>query len=104
MSATSSIKCPNCGTITANSDYCRNCGAIINVQLKRRLEREEKERQKAREEREKPVGKLSGFFQRALEHPNIIIRSLSKGVYSVWMFFGMLIGALIAGFIALASG
>lgn len=104
MAENTSIRCSNCGTITSNSDYCSNCGALINVHLKRKMEWEKKEQQKLQDEKEKTPSKLSSFFQRALEHPNILIRSFTKGIYSIWMFFGMLVGAIIAAVLALVSG
>ena len=104
MSGTTSIRCSHCHTITSNSDYCSHCGKIINVQLKRRLEREKKEQQQLKEELEKPKGKLSTLFQKALEHPNFLVRSLTRTVYSIWMFFGLLMGAIISAVIGLVSG
>src|SRR5690554_3807615 len=97
MNGTTSIRCSVCGTITTNSDYCSNCGNLINTRLKRQLVREAKEQQKIKEESEKPPGKFSIFFKWALYHPNLLIRTFTKTLYSIWIFFGMLMGAIIAG-------
>lgn len=36
------IICNQCGTKNQNRDYCTNCGELINITLKRRIEREKK--------------------------------------------------------------
>ncbi|WP_273567122.1 hypothetical protein [Maribacter halichondriae] len=39
-------RCSNCGEMWLNQDYCPTCGNIINITLKRELERKEKAIQK----------------------------------------------------------
>lgn len=104
MKVTTSIKCSECGTITYNSDHCSNCGALINIDLKRRMVRDKKVQEKVLAERERKRGKSEIFAERALEHPNFIVRSFSKAVRSIFLFFGMVVGGIIAAIIALASG
>ena len=104
MSTTISIRCSECGTITHDSDYCSACGNIINVSLKRRMAQEEKDQQKLEEKRKEKPRVWSTLANRALDHPNVFVRYLSKAVYAVWAFFGMLIGALIAAIIGIVSG
>ena len=99
-----SIRCPKCGTINTNKDYCENCGFLINTHLRRELERRKKQEQKLREKEEKGPSKGARIAKTALEHPNFLIRYFSKTIYAIWAFIGLLIGALIAGVIALASG
>ena len=55
-------------------------------------------------ERERKRSKSEIFAERALEHPNLIVRSFSKAVRSIFLFFGMVVGGIIAAIIALASG
>lgn len=49
MGEHSYIKCLSCGTVNYNLDYCQNCGTIINIVLKRRIEEEEKRQEKTPE-------------------------------------------------------
>lgn len=104
MSQNSFIKCLECGIKNQNTDYCSNCGAIINIVLKRRLESEKKIQKKIEEQQTKEPDKIDLFFQKALEHPNPAIRSLMNAVHSVWTFGAMIVGALIAMVIGVAAG
>ncbi|TPN86182.1 hypothetical protein [Aquimarina algicola] len=95
-------KCQDCGTFTLNEDYCQQCGAIINTQLKRKLQREHQaiEREK-RAQSEKPNA-VTLFFQNAMNHSNIFIRLIVRFFYSIWVIV-LAIGSFIAfliGYIA----
>lgn len=99
------IKCLKCNTVNLNQDYCTNCGAILNVVLKRKLEREKIAEQKLELERltEKP-GAVETFLRKGSEHSNIIIRSFFKLLFYIWFFFAIVIGGLIAAFISAVAG
>ena len=104
MSQKSYVKCLECGTLNLNRDYCENCSSIINVTLKRQLDREKKMQQEIEDERIKGPSKVDKFFNDTTDHPNIIVRSFSKFIYGVWLFLGMIVGAIIAGFISVVTG
>ncbi len=104
MNQKSYVKCLECRKLNLNSDYCENCGAIININLKRQLEREKRVEKDVEAERLKGPSKVDKFLQSATEHPNIIVRFFSHLIYSIWIFLGMVIGAIIAGFISVVTG
>lgn len=96
--------CSHCGTVNLNRDYCKNCGKIININLKRKLERERKAEEKSRTEikNQKKKSKVTLFFERARENENIIIRYTARFFYSIWIVV-LAIGsflALVFGYIA----
>ena len=99
------IKCLKCKTVNLNLDYCSNCGAILNVVLKRKLEREKVAQEKLELEllTEKP-GKIETFLRKGSEHSNIIIRLIFKIVFYIWFFFAVVIGGLIAAVISAVAG
>jgi len=94
--------CQNCGTVNLNRDYCKNCGEIININLKRKLEREEKNKEKIASEKVKEKNDVTLFFENAKDHENIFIRYISRFFYSIWIVV-LAIGsflALVFGYIA----
>ncbi len=104
MSQKSYVKCLECGTLNLNRDYCEGCGSIININLKRQIEREKRAEKEVEEERAKGPSKIDKFLQSATEHPNTVVRGLSHFVYTIWIFLGMVVGAIIAGFISVVTG
>ena len=88
-------RCPKCGKMTKNSDYCSSCGALINTNLRRKLEREERERKRRKkEELEKPDA-ITAFFEKVRNHGNPIVRIVAFAFYSVWAVV-LAIGAFLA--------
>lgn len=104
MVENSYIKCPNCNTRNKDSDYCTNCGEIINIVLKRRLEIEDRQNTRIELKKIKGPDKIEQLLQKAAQHPNAIIRWLFSTVHLIWTFLAMVIGALIAMVIAIAAG
>lgn len=100
------IKCSECNTFNLNQEYCTNCGALLDLVLKRRLETEKKlqEKNNQNESANKVTNRFEVFFDKGLEHSNIIIRSIFKVVYSIWLFFAVIIGGLIALVTATVAG
>ena len=100
------IKCSECNTVNLNNEYCSNCGNLLDLVLKRRLETEKKlqEKKDQKDVLNKGANKFEVFFDKGLEHSNIIIRSLFKVVYSIWLFFAVIIGGLIALVTATVAG
>lgn len=100
------IKCSECNTFNLNQEYCTNCGALLDLVLKRRLETEKKleEKKDKNESANKGTNRFEVFFDKGLEHSNIIIRSIFKAVYSIWLFFAVIIGGLIALVTATVAG
>lgn len=92
------IKCSECNTFNLNNEYCSDCGALLDLVLKRRMETQKKiqEKKDQKEIANNGVNKFEVFFDKGLEHSNIIIRSIFKVVYSIWLFFAVIIGGLIA--------
>ncbi len=87
--------CPKCKRPNINRDYCEYCGTIINIYLKRRLERRQQEDEKRRLEKESGKIGFTTFFENAREHPNWFIRIFAKLLYSVWVVV-IAIGSFLA--------
>lgn len=104
MSLKSYIKCLKCNTQNLNTDYCKNCGSIVNIILERKLESEKKIQLNIEQERVKKPSKIDEFLRSSTEHPNGIVRMLSQVVYAMWLFFAAVIGGLIAAVVAIAAG
>jgi uncharacterized Zn finger protein (UPF0148 family) len=100
------ITCSECGTVNLNAEYCSNCGALLDVVAKRKLKREQESTKKAKlkESLKKEPSKIELFLKNGAEHPNILIRMLFQAVYSIWIFFAIVIGALISLVVAAAAG
>ncbi|GGF71368.1 hypothetical protein SAMN05444281_1897 [Wenyingzhuangia marina] len=98
-------RCLECNTVNEDSDYCKNCGALINIVLKRRLESEAmEERRVALENKIKEESKVLKFFENGLTHPFFIIRLFFKTLHYIWLFLSMVLGGLIASILAAAAG
>lgn len=88
-------KCPNCGTMNLNRDYCKSCGTLINTNLKRNQERAKRIATRQQAIQQKGPNKITQLFEQAKEHPNIMVRFTAKLFYSVWMML-IVVGGLIA--------
>lgn len=88
-------KCPECGTMNKNTDYCSNCGALVNILERRKLEREQSEAKKELERQTRAPSKLTSFYEGAKNHDNVIIRYLARFFYSIWVVV-IIIGAILA--------
>ena len=88
-------KCSNCGTVNLNSDYCENCGELINIKLKRQLAREANDIKKQEDKAAEKPNAVTVFFKKALKHPNLLIKIPAVIFYSIWVVV-MSIGAFIA--------
>jgi hypothetical protein len=99
-----SIKCQDCGTLNTQDENCTNCGAILNVVLRRRLEDEKKRLQRipAKPITEHPAG--NKFMRWGERHPNSAVRHIFSVLNAIWLFCAMVLGALIAAVIAVAAG
>lgn len=98
------IKCLACNTINLNNDYCSNCGAILDLVLKRKLENEKKVQQKIEEKEKEEPSRISVFLKRGTTHKNGFIRSFFQTADAIWTFFAMVFGGFIAAIIAAAAG
>lgn len=98
------IKCLECNTINLNNDYCSNCGAIINIVLKRNLEREKNIQTKIVEKAKDKPNKIAKFLKKGERNSNVLIRIFFKLSYAIWMFFAVVVGGIIAAVIAIAAG
>ena len=87
--------CQHCGTVDLNSDYCSRCGAITNVLLKRKLEREQRAIEKQRAAALERPHAITLFFENALEHRNLVVRSVAWFFYSIWVIV-IAIGSFLA--------
>ncbi|WP_157374058.1 hypothetical protein [Arenibacter certesii] len=88
-------KCSNCGTVNVNSDYCSNCGELINIHIKRKLAREASDTKKQEEKAAEKPNPVTVFFEKALKHPNLLVKIPAMLFYSIWVVV-MSIGAFIA--------
>ena len=100
------IKCSECNTVNLNNEYCSNCGTILDLVIKRRLETEKKlqEKLKEKEKIKNPPSKMEVYFNNGLEHSNLLIRYFFQAIYSIWLFFAVIIGGLIAAVTSAAAG
>ena len=76
-------KCPECGELNLNTELCSNCGAILDIRKRRKLERERKRKIKRPVEQKK--NKLTEWFENAKNHQNIFVRLTARLFYSVWI-------------------
>ena len=90
MAESSYIICPKCSKANLNRDYCEHCGAIINVYLKRKLERKKREA-----ERNNEKNRVTLFFENAKTHENPMVRNLAKFFYSIWVIV-IAVGSFLA--------
>lgn len=97
------IICQKCQTDNINTDYCTNCGSIINIVLKRKLEEEDYKKKVALAKKEKSLSKMELIINRLKDHPNILIRSVFKVFYSIGLLI-YLIASAIAFIIASLAG
>lgn len=93
MAGTSYKKCPNCSIMNVDNDYCKACGTLINMHLQRKLERAVRAEAKASVP-DKP-NPITDFFEKATNHPNIMVRLTAKFFYSIWAVV-ISIGTLLA--------
>ena len=100
------VKCSECNTFNLNNEYCSNCGDLLDLILKRRIETEKKlqEKKVQKKNTNSRSKKIQVFFDKGLEHSNIIIRLFFKAIYSIWLFFVVIIGGLFALVTATVAG
>ncbi|MBC5840626.1 MAG: hypothetical protein K2Y30_11785 [Flavobacteriaceae bacterium] len=100
------IICVECGTSNLNNEFCSNCGALLDLVLKRRLEGEKKslEKSKQKEQAEKEPSKIELFLKNGAQHSNLVIRMFFLSFYYIWLFFAFVFGAIISLIIAAAAG
>ena len=92
-------KCPNCGTLNLNKDYCQKCGELINTSIQRKEEQATRVANIKKKIQERSPNKVSLFFERIKKHPNIMVRGIAKFFYSIWVVV-LAIGGIIALIIA----
>lgn len=93
------ITCKHCQTENLNTDYCTNCGGIINIVLERQLEQQRVTEERIQKELHTPPTPLEQIAQKLRNHSNPIIRALFFIIHTVW-----LIVATIAAGIAYLVG
>lgn len=100
------ITCPECGTVNLNKKHCTNCNALLDLVLKRNLEREKKmeTRKKQKELLEHKPNKFEVFLKKGSEHQNVFIRAFFQASYYIWMFLAFVVGGIISMVIAAAAG
>ncbi|SEC89172.1 hypothetical protein SAMN04489761_3885 [Tenacibaculum sp. MAR_2009_124] len=94
------VKCKHCGVFTENSDYCKNCGALISFKKERELRVESFKQQQideAKLELENP-----SFAIRLMQHPNFLCKIGGWILHSVFLVISA-IGAFLAWFIAMVA-
>ncbi|WP_010521069.1 hypothetical protein [Aquimarina agarivorans] len=101
MKNTTYRTCPECGTATKNSDICKNCGAIINITLRRKAKRDAANKLK-KAHKTKDQSSITEFIEKAVNHENRFKRYIARFFFSIWFLvlgvFGVL--ALITVYIA----
>lgn len=100
------ITCSECGTVNLNAEFCSNCGALLDVVARRKLERELESTRKTKLQAslKKGPSKIETFLKNGTEHSNVLIRLLFQGGYYIWLFFALVFGAFISLIVAAAAG
>lgn len=100
------ITCSECGTVNLNAEFCSNCGALLDVVARRKLERELESNRKTKLQAslKKGPSKIETFLKNGTEHSNVLIRLLFQGGYYIWLFFALVFGAFISLIVAAAAG
>jgi hypothetical protein len=100
------ITCSECGTVNLNAEFCSNCGALLDVVARRKLERELESTRKTKLQAslKKGPSKIETFLKNGTKHSNVLIRILFQGGYYIWLFFALVFGALISLIVAAAAG
>ncbi len=96
----SNIKCGSCGVFTENSDYCKNCGALISHQKIQEMKAEKIKQEfieEAKYELENP-----GIAKRLMQHPFFLYRIIGWILHSVFLVVSA-IGAFLGWFIAMVA-
>jgi hypothetical protein len=96
------IKCSDCGIFVVDSDVCTQCGKLLNAELIRAKETEERlaDQQAIIEEQEKEDAQTTYYKLR--HHRLFGVRLLMALVHSVWVIV-MAIGSFFAWIAAMIS-
>lgn len=94
------IKCKKCGVFTVNSDYCKQCGALISHKKKREI-RAKREKEEAIAEAIEELNEQN-FIDKLKIHPFLLVRIVGWLLYSVW-FVVSIVGAGLAWAIAMIA-
>ncbi|CAN0571513.1 unnamed protein product [Ectocarpus sp. 12 AP-2014] len=96
MSTETYRRCPNCGKMSLNQDYCPACGNIINITLKRELEQKEKASQRIKELNDpKKKSAITLFLENVKNHDNLVIKYVARFFYGIWIVV-LAIGSFLA--------
>lgn len=94
------VRCPNCGTMNTNQEYCINCGTLISHQKKREL----KEAEVKQAEIDEVIHEIENpnLAERLKKSPNVFYRIIGWIMYSVITVVSA-IGAAIAWIVAMIA-
>lgn len=95
----SSRKCLDCNTWNDNSDYCKNCGKLINSVKKVGLEMDIKEK----EAKEATKTAFDKWLEKLSASSNPFVKLFYYIIYSVWVIFSAII-TFILFLVSAASG
>jgi ribosomal protein L37E len=94
-----SIKCPKCKTWNDDKDYCTHCGHLLNFQILRAQEAE----QKRQAEANRPKDKWDIFIDKIKNSDRWIDKIIYYVIQSVW-FLIIAIATLGLAFVAFGPG
>lgn len=96
------ITCRKCKTENVNTDYCIQCGEIINIALERQLEQQRIQKERIQKELDTEPTKWDVFIQKIRTHSNPIVRLIYIIIYSIWIVVATIAAgiAYIIGMIA----
>ena len=80
-------RCPNCQTFTEDSDYCENCGELINFELIRKKEKKEKVQDPVFE----PSQRIDDLLSRIKHSKFFLFRWIYQLAYSIWFVFAAIL-------------
>ena len=89
------IKCASCGVFNSGNDYCENCGALINPDIIREQEINERKRLYEQKVIQHNTATENGYLHKLKKHRYWIIRIFGTMITSVWV-----IVMAIRGFVA----
>jgi len=87
--------CQNCNKVNLNRNYCKQCGEILDITLKRKLERDKALILENKIEETQQKKSLTLFFENAKQHKNLFVRLIARVFYSVWVVV-IVVGSVLA--------
>ncbi len=80
--------CKKCNIYSVDSDYCSNCGDLINFE---KIKKEESAKSTYEKKKHKPEEDLERIFEKIKNSRYLPVRIVYKVFYSIWFVFAAII-------------